>query len=129
MHTTVQARLVGQRLQTQEELGFMQAQGKTLPAHILLGALTSLKAHAHTSASFPPPSSLSSPSLMPPACHTMHLPFKKNPFCFLTRALAHPVLWVSFPGFPSEEDPAESPGFTVVTVCQQLLHLQENPPF
>lgn len=128
MHTTVQARLVGQRLQTQEELGSMQAQGKTLPAHILLGALTSLKAHAiHQRLS--PPSSLSSPSLMPPACRTMHLPFKKNPFCFLTRALAHSVLWVSFPGFPSEEDPAESPGFTVVTVCQQLLHLQENPPF
>lgn len=68
VHTTVQARLVGQRLQTQEELGFMQAQGKTLPAHILLGALSSLKAHAHTSASFPalqPQFSLTDASSLP----------------------------------------------------------------
>lgn len=70
---------MGQRLQTQEEVGLAHAQGKTLPVQILLGALASLRTQAILAVSFPtlqPQLSLTGP----PDCPTKHLLFKKKHF-------------------------------------------------
>lgn len=43
-------------------------------------------------------------------------PSRKILSAFWTRALAHPVFWVSFPDLPSGGDFAESSGFLLVTI-------------
>lgn len=85
MQTTDQARLVGQRLPTQEELGFMRPQGKFLPLQILLDALTSLNARDALSVSFP---TLNSPSPIPQLAPQTTCPSRENTFRFLAQGLS-----------------------------------------
>lgn len=62
------------------------------------------------------PFSLNSPSPIPQRVPQSTCPSRKTLSASWLKALAHSVLWVSFPDLPSEEDFAESPGFIMVAV-------------